>query len=73
MPHDDKKRELRELKRAIKQAGNRKRRRTLKRDLQENPEEAAHTEFEFGRDSSVGLNGIDNDSTRRRQDADEEE
>jgi hypothetical protein len=73
MPHDDKKRELRQLKRQIKKAGNRKRRQTLKRALTENPEEAAHTEFEFGRDSSAGLNGIDRDSTRRRQQADEEE
>jgi hypothetical protein len=74
MPHDDKKREIRELKRSIKKAGNRKRRQTLKRALNENPEEAAHTEFEFGRDSSAGFNGIDNDSTRRRQQqADEEE
>ena len=59
MPQDDRKRELRELKRAIKKAGNRKRRQTLKRDLRDNPEEAAHTEFEFGQDSSTGLNGID--------------
>lgn len=72
MAHDDKKRELRKLKRAIKQAGNRKRRQTLKRALHESPEEAAHTEFEFGRDSSTGLNGIDRDSTRRRRVADDE-
>ncbi len=70
MTQNDRKRELRELKRAIKRAGNRKRRQTLKRDLRDNPEEAAHTEFEFGRDSSTGLNGMDRDSTRRR---DEEE
>jgi hypothetical protein len=70
MAQNDRKRELRELKRAIKKAGNRKRRQTLKRDLRDNPEEAAHTEFEFGRDSSTGLNGIDKDTTRRQ---DEEE
>ncbi len=70
MKQDDHKRELRELKRAIKRAGNRKRRQTLKRDLRDNPEDAAHTEFEFGRDSSTGLNGIDHDATRRH---DEEE
>ncbi len=64
MPTDDRKRELRELKRAIKKAGNRKRRQTLKRDLRDNPEEAAHTEFEFGRDSSTGLNGIDRKARR---------
>jgi hypothetical protein len=68
-PHDDKRR-LRVLKKALKQAGNRKRRRTLQRGLAQSPEEAAHMDFEFGRDSSVGLNGLDRDATRRR---DEEE
>ena len=60
------KRRHRELKREIKRAGNRKRRQHLKRDLAENPEEAAHTDFDFGRASSSGLNGIDRDSTRRK-------
>ncbi len=72
MANDDKKRELRKLKRAIKQAGNRKRRQALKRALHEDPEEAAHTEFSFGRDSSAGLNGIDQDATRRRADDEDE-
>jgi hypothetical protein len=62
----DQKRELRKLKRDVKRAGNKRRRRYLKRDLAENPEDAPHTEFEFGRDSSATLNGLDQDATRRR-------
>ena len=65
MRHDDK-RDLRKLKREIKQAGNRKRRRALQRDLRDNPAEAAHSEFDFGSNSSANLNGNDNDATRRR-------
>jgi hypothetical protein len=60
------KRRHRELKREIKRAGNRKRRQHFKRDLAENPEEAAQTDFEFDRASSSGLNGMDRDATRRR-------
>jgi hypothetical protein len=70
---DQEKRRHRELKRDVKKAGNRKRRQYLKRQLQENPEEAAHPEFEFGRDSSEGLNGNDHDATRRREGRHEEE
>ena len=63
--HDDKRRQ-RQLKRDVKRAGNKRRRQQLKRDLERNPEDAAHTEFDFGRDSSAGLNGLDRDTTRRR-------
>jgi hypothetical protein len=69
---DPDKRHYRQLKRDIKRAGNRKRRQHLKRDLHENPEEAAHTEFDFGRNSSAGLNGNDQDRTRRRRGEEEE-
>ena len=62
---DDKKRELRKLKREIKRAGSKHRRRQLKRELADNPEEAHHSEESFGRNSSSGLNGLDNDATRR--------
>jgi hypothetical protein len=68
--HDDK-RGYRKLKREIKKAGNRKRRQHLKRALSEHPEEAAHAEFDFGRDSSATLNGNDRDATRRREDEEE--
>jgi hypothetical protein len=64
---DQDKRKHRQLKRDLKKAGNRKRRRQLQRDLLEKPEEAAHSEFDFGRDSSSGLNGNDRDATRRRR------
>ena len=69
---DQDKRRYRQLKRDIKRAGNRKRRQQLKRDVRENPEEAAHTEFDFGRNSSASLNGNDQDSTRRRRREEEE-
>ncbi len=65
---DREKRELRKLKRDLKKAGNKSRRQHLKRDLVENPEEAPYSEFDFGRKSSKGLNGLDNDATRRKKD-----
>ncbi len=61
------KRQLRNLKRDIKKAGGKRRRQALKRDLAQNPEEAAHSEFNFGRTSSASMNGLDQDPTRRRQ------
>jgi hypothetical protein len=65
---DQDKRRLRRLKRDVKRAGNKKRRRHLKRELTENPDDAHHSDFAFGRDTSTGLNGIDRDATRRRKD-----
>jgi hypothetical protein len=67
---DPDKRRYRQLKRDIKKAGNRARRRHLKRELTDNPEEEAQADFDFGRKSSASLNGNDRDATRRR---DEEE
>jgi hypothetical protein len=61
---DQDKRTFRKIKRDVKRAGNKRRRQYLKRDLADNPEEAAHSEFEFGRDSSTTLNGMDHDATR---------
>jgi hypothetical protein len=63
---DQDKRTFRKLKRDVKRAGNKRRRRHLKRELTERPEEAPHSEFDFGRTSSAGLNGMDNDATRKR-------
>jgi hypothetical protein len=60
------KREQRQAKRELKQAGSQHRRRQWKRELRENPEEAAHSEENFGRYSTAELNGMDRDSTRRR-------
>jgi hypothetical protein len=64
---DPDKRQLRKLKRDIKRAGNKRRRQHFKRELDDNPEEAPFSEFDFGSDSSAGLNALDNDSTRRRR------
>ena len=61
------KRILRELKREIKRAGNKRRRQFLKRQLAEKPGEAPYAEFEFGRDSSTIFNALDQDKTRRRK------
>jgi hypothetical protein len=63
---DDQKRQLRKLKRELKRSGSKRRRRYLRRELNENPEDAAHTDFQFGRDQTAGLNGLDQDSTRRK-------
>ncbi len=63
---DQEKRQLRKLKRDLKKAGTKRRRQFLKRELTDRPEDAPHTEFDFGRTSSAGLNGIDDDATRRR-------
>ncbi len=66
MSMDQDKRKYRKLKRDLKRAGNKRRRQHFKRDLTEHPDEAPFSEFEFGRDSSAGLNGLDHDATRRR-------
>jgi hypothetical protein len=68
MPPDPKKRELRKLKRTIKRAGSKHRRREMKKQLAEDPEGAAHAEVSFGKHSSEGLNALDNDATRQRDD-----
>ena len=70
---DREKREIRKLKREVKKAGSKRRRRYLKRELTEKPEEAQHTDFQFGRDSSATLNGLDRDATRRRNQPSQEE
>ena len=54
--HDDK-REFRELKRQIKQKGNRKRRRFFKRALDREAPDDQPEDFNFGRWSSEQLNG----------------
>jgi hypothetical protein len=65
MPDPDKRR-MRELKRAVKKRGNKHRRQQLKRDLAENPEDAAESEEDVGRFRSDHFNGLDDDSTRKR-------
>lgn len=66
MPPDPDKRRMRELKRVLKKAGSKHRRRELKRDLAENPEEAAYSEENLGRYRSDTLNGLDRDSHRKK-------
>jgi hypothetical protein len=68
MPPDPDKSKIRELKRALKKRGNKHRRQQLKRDLSENPEEAAHSEEDLGRHRSAEYNGIDQDATRKKKD-----
>jgi hypothetical protein len=70
---DQDKRRYRQIKRDVKRAGTRKMRRHLKRDLTEDPEDAAYSEFDYGRNSSASLNGNDQDATRRRDSKDEDE
>jgi hypothetical protein len=62
---DQDKRRTRQLKRDLKKAGNKARRQRLKRDLTDNPEEAHLTQPSVGRRSTIGLNGLDQDATRR--------
>lgn len=70
MRQDDK-REHRELKREIKRAGHKHRRRQVKRAITETPDEAAHVRESFGRHRSADLNGVDRDATRRARDEDQ--
>jgi len=66
MPVDPDKRKLRELKRVLKKAGNKHRRRELKKTLIDNPEEAPFAEENLGRNRSDAMNGLDKDGTRER-------
>ena len=68
MPADPHKRELRKLKRTLKRAGSKHRRRDLKQQLAADPAGAAEAEPSFGKFSSEGLNGLDQDATRKRDD-----
>lgn len=67
MPPDPDKRKMRKLKQAIKRRGSKHRRAELKKNLAENPEEAAYAEENVGRYSSEMMNGMDKDSTRKRE------
>ena len=70
MPADPHKRELRKLKRTLKRAGSKHRRRDLKKQLAENPAEAHTSEEKFGRFRSDAFNGLDQDATRKPPAAD---
>jgi hypothetical protein len=73
MNGDRDKRKLRKLKRDLKRAGSKHRRRDLKRQLAQEPDQAHHDAENLGRYRSVGLNGLDRDATRRRDLTEEEE
>ena len=64
---------IRELKRVLKKRGNKHRRQQLKRNLADNPEDAANDVEQLGRHRSEALNGLDQDGTRKQnlQPADE--
>ena len=66
MPADPHKRELRKLKRTLKRAGSKHRRRDLKQQLIADPAGASEATEDFGKFSSVNFNGLDQDSTRKR-------
>ncbi len=66
MAIDPLKRKLREQKRAVKKRGNKHRRQQYARALRENPDDAAFAEERFGRHSSAAMNGLDQDTTRKR-------
>lgn len=59
------KRYYRKLKQTLKRAGSKRRRRQLKRQLADHPEDAVDAQFDFGRYRSDDLNGLDEDRTRR--------
>ena len=57
----------RKIKRVLKKEGNKKKRQWLKHQLDVNPDEAPHNEYDFGVLSSEWLNGLDHDATRKKQ------
>lgn len=59
MHGNDDKRKLRELKRAIKRRGNKHRRHTLKRQLQQDPQAAHLAEEDLGGSESRNMNRLD--------------
>ena len=61
------KRELREVKRIIKRKGNQRLRRQLKQVLADDPEAASRVDLDYGRYRSSAMNGMDHDTTRRRE------
>ena len=63
----DKKRELRQLKREIKRKGGKIRRRQLKQSLADNPEDAQDAVVSFGKFESKTLNGLDRSQTWQEQ------
>jgi hypothetical protein len=59
------KKHYRQIKRDIKRAGTKRLRQQLKNDLADHPEEAHWDEVDHAELSSKGMNGLDQDSTRK--------
>jgi hypothetical protein len=55
----------RKMKRFLKKEGNQRKRQFLKRQLEQNPEDAPYADYDFGDLSSKWLNGLDHDATRK--------
>jgi hypothetical protein len=68
MPREPDKRVLRKLKREVKRAGSKHRRRDLKLQLRDNPAEAHEAEENLGRHQSAAIGPLDQDATRNRKD-----
>jgi hypothetical protein len=68
MAHDDKRR-YRKLKRDIKRAGNKRRRRVLKQQVTDGTLDDDNSDDGLGRHRTAWLNGMDRDAKRKRDDA----
>jgi len=68
---DQDKRRHRQLKRELKRAGSKHRRRDLKEQLRAQPEEAHWHEEDLGGCQTAPLNAYDRDATRQRGDEEE--
>jgi hypothetical protein len=55
---EQEKRFYRQLKKVLKRDGTKRRRKALKQQLAENPDEAPYVEYDFGRDGTTHLNGL---------------
>jgi len=67
MQNRKEKKRLRQIKRDIKRSGNKRVRSQVKRDLEENPEEAHLAQHNFGGYTSEKFNGMDDDATRKKK------
>ena len=65
MPRHDDKKQLRRLKKKVKQLGNQKARHDAKKLLRDDPtNEQLQEQTQHGKRTSQGLNGLDKDKTR---------
>jgi hypothetical protein len=61
------KRRIRKIKKDFKRLGNKHNRRKMKRQLEENPDDAHLTDHDLGAWRSESFNGMDYDATRKRK------